>query len=247
MSRPRFGGARLALAAILSAGFLLPASGLQAQDDDEAHLDSLKEEILEDDSVHKRIEFVLDFKPIRARMITPRRGPGKGKAFWYLVYEIHNKSENDEDVNIAISATSDRKKTYADQFLPTVEREVERQERSPLWGKTDKFLKSMKGRDPKDRKYRYETIKAGEKRRCVAVFNRFEGTSKNLTIKVKGLSNDIEAVTDPDGGVLLKQKVRLVHLRRPGDEYEFGSDGFRRLRMEWVEEITKLEATEGDG
>jgi hypothetical protein len=222
---------------------LMSSSPVVAQDDGA----ELKPEILDEASVEKRISWVLDFKPIKVRMVTPRRGPKKGETYWYLVYQIENRSTEDHDFYLAISANSDRKKTYSDLFLPSVERAVEYQEKVVLWGKTDKFHKVLKARKHTDRKYSYETIKGGEKRLCVAVFNRFDPNSKNLTIRVKGLTNDIEVVAGEGGdeGTVLRQRVRIVHIRRPGDEYEFGGDSFKRMRMEWIHETTKAVLPEG--
>ena len=208
----------------------------------------LKEEILDDANVAKRISWVLEFKPVKVRMVTPHRGPQKGKTYWYLVYQLENRSEEDHDFYLAISASGDRKKSYSDLFLPSVERAVEYQEKVILWGKTDKFHKVLKARQHTDRKYSYETIKAGEKRLCVAVFNRFDPDSKNLAIRVKGLTNDVEVLHGEggDGDTVLRQRVRVVHVRRPGDEYEFGGDSFKRMRTEWIEETTTAEIPKGD-
>jgi len=228
-----------ALLAGLLVGSTLAATPLAAQDssDDAA----LADEVLGDARVENRISFVLAMQPIKVRMVTPRIGPQKGRTFWYMIYEIENKSDEDQDVFLAISATGDRGREYSDLFQPSVERAIEDQEKRPLWGKTDKFEKVLAAREPGDHKYSYETIRAGEKRLCVAVFNPFDPTSKNLAIRVKGLTNDIDVVTDPDGTTLLKQRVRVIHVRRPGDEFGFGADGFKDLHAEWVVETTKWE------
>jgi len=42
-------------------------SGVRAQDDSSAE------------------PWLLDFKPVKLRMITPRNGPGRGRTYWYLV------------------------------------------------------------------------------------------------------------------------------------------------------------------
>ena len=36
--------------------------------------------------------WVLKFHPEALRMITPRRGPGKGRVYWYLLYTLENPS-----------------------------------------------------------------------------------------------------------------------------------------------------------
>jgi len=178
-------------------------------------------------------------QPLKIRMVTPRIGLGKGKTYWYMVYSLENKTGADRNFYLSISGKSDRKKTYADLFLPSVEKAIERQEDRPLWGKADKF-KVLRDKSAGERKFSYTRIKDGEKRLCVAVFNRFDPNAKNLTIRVTGLSNDIEVISDSDGRTLLKERIRLLHLSRPGDEYEITNDSFKNLRMEWVKETTEV-------
>ena len=187
----------------------------------------------------KEDKWTLEMQPLKIRMVTPRIGLGKGKTYWYMVYSLENKTGADRNFYLSISGKSDRKKTYSDLFLPSVEKAIERQEDRPLWGKADKF-KVLKDKSARDRKFSYTRIKDGEKRLCVAVFNRFDPNAKNITIRVTGLSNDIEVISDSDGRTLLKERIRLLHLSRPGDEYEITNDSFKNLRTEWVKETTEV-------
>jgi hypothetical protein len=156
-----------------------------------------------------------------------------------MVYSLENKSGADRNFFLSISAKSDRKRGYSDLFLPSVEKAIERQEDRPLWGKADKF-KVLKDKSLGERKFAYTRIKDGEKRLCVAVFNKFDPNAKNITIRVTGLSNDIEVISDPGGRTLLRERIRLIHLSRPGDEYEITNDSFKNLRMEWRKESTEV-------
>ncbi|GEM_PF-1904631 len=184
-------------------------------------------------------KWTLEMTPLKIRMVTPRIGVGKGRTFWYMVYSLENKSGADRNFFLSISAKSDRKRGYSDLFLPSVEKAIERQEDRPLWGKADKF-KVLKDKSLGERKFSYTRIKDGEKRLCVAVFNKFDPNAKNITIRVTGLSNDIEVISDPDGRTLLRERIRLIHLSRPGDEYEITNDSFKNLRMEWRKESTEV-------
>ncbi|MCH2581978.1 MAG: hypothetical protein MK133_12380 [Planctomycetes bacterium] len=184
-------------------------------------------------------KWTLEMTPLKIRMVTPRIGVGKGRTFWYMVYSLENKSGADRNFFLSISAKSDRKRGYSDLFLPSVEKAIERQEDRPLWGKADKF-KLLKDKSLGERKFSYTRIKAGEKRLCVAVFNKFDPKAKNITIRVTGLSNDIEVISDPGGRTLLRERIRLIHLSRPGDEYEITNDSFKNLRMEWRKESTEV-------
>ena len=187
----------------------------------------------------KEEKWTLDMTPLKIRMVTPRIGVGKGRTFWYMVYSLENKSGAERNFFLSISAKSDRKRGYSDLFLPSVEKAIERQEDRPLWGKADKF-KVLKDKSLGERKFSYTRIKAGEKRLCVAVFNKFDPNAKNITIRVTGLSNDIEVISDPGGRTLLRERIRLIHLSRPGDEYEITNDSFKNLRMEWRKESTEV-------
>ena len=184
-------------------------------------------------------KWTLEMTPLKIRMVTPRIGVGKGRTFWYMVYSLENKSGADRNFFLSISAKSDRKRGYSDLFLPSVEKAIERQEDRPLWGKADKF-KALKDKSLGERKFAYTRIKDGEKRFCVAVFNKFDPNAKNITIRVTGLSNDIEVISDPGGRTLLRERIRLIHLSRPGDEYEITNDSFKNLRMEWRKESTEV-------
>lgn len=189
-----------------------------------------------------RDQWVLDFKFQKLRMVTPRRGPGKGRTYWYMVYTLENKTGEDRDFFLSIIAESDRNKEYTDLFLPSVERAIELKEARDLWGKTDKF-EILAKRDPKDRKYNYTTIRADEndkkKRYCVAVFNKLDRNANKITIRIAGLTNDIEELTDPNtGNISIQEKIRVLRFERAGDEYEISKDSLGLRGRDW--EVRKL-------
>ena len=197
-------------------------SGVRAQDDSSAE------------------PWLLDFKPVKLRMITPRNGPGRGRTYWYLVYTLENKTGADREYFLSVSAKSDRKKKYSDLYLPSVERAIELQERRELWGKADKF-KVLKDKKTDAEKYPYTVIPDGEKRYCVAIFNRFDPNAKKITIHVAGLTNDLEIIPNEAGDEMtIRERIREITVERPGDEYEITNDTFRRLRMRWIITSTKV-------
>jgi hypothetical protein len=185
--------------------------------------------------------WTLGFKCEKLRMVTPRAGSGKGKTYWYMVYTLENSTGEEREFNLSISAASDRGKTYSDIFLPSVEREIERQERVDLWGRTDLF-KLLAERDPSDEKYGYTPIKDGEKRRCVAVFNALDRNANKIQITVVGLSNDVEPVTQADGSLELRQRARRLEFHRAGDEYEVTLDSIEAKKAEWTTVTSKVDA-----
>ena len=215
---------------LAAALFVLPgAPQAWAQDDDDGDESGL--ELPTDGALDTY--WVLKFKPNALRMITPRTGVAKGRVYWYLLYTVENPSDEDREIYVSISASSDRKKEYGDLFLPSVERAIEKKEKAKLWGKTDEF-KIISKRDPSDAQFHYVTLKAGEKRRSVAVFNRLDPNANDITIRVKGLSNEVRPATDADGVAVLEHRVRVLKYKRPGDEFAITRDSFKLTSENWV-------------
>lgn len=189
----------------------------------------------------------LDVKYEALRMFSPRRGAFRGKVYWYLVYTIENNSDEDREFFLSITATSDGGRTYSDILLPPVERAIEIKLGKELWGQTDKF-EVLRRRDPKEEeKYNYTTIKAKEKRQCIAVFNRLDPNANKIAIRIVGLSSDIEVVKQDDGTTLLKEPMRVLHFERSGDEYGIDQDSFRLIKQEWAKKTTALKSVASAG
>lgn len=201
-----------------------------------------------DGSFDKTQYWVVEFDVKHVRMIAPRKGMGAGRVFWYMLYTLENKTDEDLEIFVSVTATSDDKKVYSDLFLPSVEKAIEKKEHEPLWGKTDEMAVLAK-RKPEDPKYRYMTLEAKQKRRCVAVFNAIDPNASEITINVAGLSNEIQRVVADDGTQLLAERVRQLRYTRPGDEYGVSVDSFKLVSKEWVKRevpllVTKESATE---
>jgi hypothetical protein len=180
------------------------------------------------------VYWIADFEPRSLRMIAPREGLGAGRVYWYMIYDLRNTGESERDLFIEITATSDNGKTYSDMYLPSVERAIEKKEADPnLWGKTDRQALSSK-RERNDPKYNYFTLAPGEKRRCVAVFNRLDPNANKITIRVAGLSNEIGSVAKDDGSKDLEERIREFYFERAGDEYAPTLDTFVLRGKDWV-------------
>lgn len=171
------------------------------------------------------------------RMISPQQGLGAGSVYWYMLYTLTNTSSEDREIYVQITAKSDHDRSYSDLLLPSVEKAIERKENQVLWGKSDEFELSRK-RKPSDPKYNYFSIKAGEKKRCVAVFNRLDPNANDLVVRVAGLSNEIRGVAQDDGSRQLEERIRELRFRRPGDEHEMTLDSFKLVGKEWVKQQT---------
>lgn len=176
------------------------------------------------------------------KLISPRTGFGAGSVYWYLIYTLHNQSENERELFVSVIARTNTKKTYSDLFLPGVERAAEKRERRPLWGKTDQLAK-VGERDPKDPKAQYFTLKPGEKRYCIAVFNRIDPAATKVALQICGLSNDVRLTTREDGNKVLESRVKELSFERLGDEFEILEDSFRLKRNTWSKKEVVLAPT----
>jgi len=234
------------LQAIVATLFLSPVS--VAQDDEPA--DATAEErtpLLTDPSL-----WVLDFNVVKVRSITLFDGPRKGVVFWYMIYTIENKTGEDRRAYIAVTATSDKKKTYSDVVMPDVERAIERKFGQPLWGKADvRKAQEKEERDTKDPYYNYETFASGKKRTCVAVLHRLDPRANKIRITVRGLSNDLKLIQNDDGTRTIEERVYALDYERPKDQYKINLDRFIPKRKGWSKIRTDLvipgESTDGDG
>jgi hypothetical protein len=177
--------------------------------------------------------WVIDFELKALRLISPAEGGGQGRVYWYMIYTLANPAKEDRQVYLNVTATSENDKRYSDLFLPSVERAIEKKENMPLWGKTDEFDIISK-RQPRDPKYHYVTLKAGEKRTCVAVFNRLDPNANKINILVSGLSNEVREVVKEDGARFLEERARELTFERPGDEHAMTLDSFKLVKKAWV-------------
>jgi hypothetical protein len=185
--------------------------------------------------------WTIEFDAKKLSMISPTEGIAEGRVYWYLLYDLKNGSKEDRQVYVTVTATSDDKVKYSDVFLPSVEKAIERKEKEPLWGKVDEFDVLSK-RKPDDPKYRYVVLKAGETRKCVAVFNRFDVNASKIKISVTGLSNEMRTVAKDDGTKEIEERVREYYYERPGDEYEVTADSFKLTGKDWVKRRVPMAA-----
>ena len=221
-------------------------------DVDDVSLEEEESEEAEDASdadrprTEKSLFWTVDFESKGLRMISPQRGIGARRVFWYMLYELSNPSDEDLQLLVHITATSDHNKRYADLFLPSVERAIEQKEKRSLWGKVDHFMITSQ-RKPNNPKYNYITLKAREKRFCVAVFNRLDPNANNITISVLGLSNDIRDSVAEDGTRLLGERMREFYFKRAGDEHDITLDSFKPAGRAWTRRETPAARSNGPG
>ncbi len=222
------------LQAVVAAGWILSQGivPVHGQEDPAEGSDSVGELRVEASKF-----WVVEFEFKALRMITPSVGLGSGKVYWYMLYTLSNPSTVDRELYVQITASSDNNKEYADLFLPSVEKAIERKENAPLWGKANLF-ESSRLRKPKDPRHNYTTLRAGEKRECVAVFDRLDPNANKVLIRVAGLSNEIKEILKEDGARILEQRIRELHFERPGDEHAITLDSFTLMDKGWVKSQT---------
>jgi hypothetical protein len=192
--------------------------------------------------------WVLDFTYQKVAAYQPTEGIHRGEVYWYLLYRIENKTGQDREAYLSVTARSNKDKSYANVYLPDIEPLIERKVGKPLWGKVDEFqeLKETKEKVEKGeaaaekRLLNYTRFKAGEVRDCVAIFNKLDPGATSITITVEGLSNDFHLTEREGGGRQIQSRMYQLELERPGDEYAMNLDRFRLIRRGWTKKVTPL-------
>ncbi len=233
----RFCGTGIALLiAVLTLCFIPAGQQAFAQDEDETEESdgSLGGEAELDPSI-----WILNVKVKQIRSITMLDGPNKGKVFWYVIYNIHNKTGEARNTFLSASATSDGKKVYADVYQPRVERAIEKKYGQPLWGKTD-LIKLQKARDVKDVNYSFTPIPAGKRMDCVAILSKLDPGANKLKVTLRGLSNDLKLIESDDGNKVVEERVFSIDASRPKDRYKIGLDRLIVKKQSWTKIRTPL-------
>jgi hypothetical protein len=189
--------------------------------------------------------WVLDFNAEKVRAISVLEGPYKGQVFWYMVYTVENKSSEERKAFVYVTASSDRNKTYADVYLPTVELAIEKKEGRDFWGKSNLY-QVQKEKSPDDAYYHYTSFEPGQKRTCVAIFYKLDPGANRIQIQVRGLSNDLRLVEKDDGTRGIQERVLALEYERTGDVYEINFDMFRFKKQQWVTRETTLVIPESE-
>jgi len=247
---PRAGGAGHALAVpvLVSWALLLGASGVLC-----AAATPAPEKVPPKAPPAKGLErvdtgqfWLLDFQCIAVRpaVIADAGGGAEGDVFWYLIYTVENRDTVDHVYKLTFTATSDKGRSYSCMVLPDVERRAEEGERRALQGPADLWEAEKARREGDASKYGIATtLKAGEKRWCVATFNRIDAEADKIEILVRGLTNEFRVTVLEDGGRRVTEKALKLLLERPGDEFGHGLDAFKYLGREWTTHSVEIPAS----
>ena len=125
------------------------------------------------------------------------------QSYWYVVYTIHNASEENRQVQPVIRIITGSGKVYEDLYIPEVVN----------------VIGNRKGGNALHAGSMVVDIKAGETRVGVAVFNRIQPDSRSLTLWAYGLSaKRIESRGEAEG---MFSRALKVNYRISGDRYNF--------------------------
>ena len=192
--------------------------------------------------------WVLEFRMQKVGIIQPTEGIHRGDVYWYMLYQIINKTGQDREAYISITARSNRGKTYAGICAPDIEAMIERKVGRSLWGKTDEQAalkqraQKKEGADEKDKSdFNYFTFKNGKTMDCVAVFNKLDPGATSITITVEGLSNDLKLIEPESGPRQIESRIFVLQLERPGDEYAMNLDQFKEVKHRWSTKLIDLD------
>ncbi|MBN1417344.1 MAG: hypothetical protein JXP34_01130 [Planctomycetes bacterium] len=189
--------------------------------------------------------WLLDFQCVAVRPAIVDAGGGpSGDVFWYMVYTVENRDAVDHSYRLTFRATSDKGRSYACMVLPEVERRAEERQGRELLGPADLWEAEKARRDGDATKFEAATtLKAGEKRWCVATFNRIDAEADKIEILVRGLTNEFRVAVLDDGRRRVTEKAMKLFIERPGDEFGHGLDTFKYLRREWTTYSVEIPAS----
>ncbi len=188
--------------------------------------------------------WVLNFHCQKVGIIQPAEGVHRGETYWYMLYQIENKSPQDREAYVSITARSNKSKTYANICAPDIEALIERKVGKPLWGKADEQAALKERTEKKEMSaatFNYFTFKAGKIQDCVAVFNKLDPGATAISITVEGLSNDLHLIERENAPRQIESRIFVIEYERPGDEYAMNFDRFKEVRSGWSKKVIDLE------
>lgn len=150
--------------------------------------------------------------------------------YWYVYFELTNDGEDDRRIFIDLTARSDSAVDYHDVYSPATFNKVRAilEDQGKL--KRDEKLHSQVdlsipdspddlGADAATRKISQAIIKAGETKKCVAIFPRLDEDMDKLTISVRGLSNDVTIAAKEDHRREISERVLQLEYKRLGNPH----------------------------
>lgn len=190
--------------------------------------------------------------------------------WWYLYYEVTNSGQEDRRFFLNFTGRSDRGATYHDVKDVAVFKKVEEILRSRGKLKKDETLHSSFDMSipekPGDleaafpRKLSMPVIRAGETKKGVAIFRRFDLNMDKLVISVEGLQNDQLVISPsdtktPDGKDIpnppaphrrrVTTRVLELTFSRPGNEQFTANKTPKFVSRKWVSRTREIKTDLG--
>lgn len=165
--------------------------------------------------------------------------------YCYMYYEVSNKDDSDHRFFINITGVSDKKKTYHDVWDSAAFKKIEAILRYRGKIKKGEKLHSQKDitiptkradldANPATRKLALPVIKAGETKKCVAIFRKLNVELDNLSINVRGLSNDLDIKSKEDHRRTIAEKILQLKYKRPGNEHYTSTKSLKFVSKKWI-------------
>jgi len=200
------------------------------------------------------LQWTLEFKHEKPRRVTVKGEANAHETYWWFAYTIKNVDKDAHSFSIAITAESDKGKNvakYIDTAVPEVTAEVRRilgvkegetlDTQAELSGVAPGGQHTPPAKDAppagESAKLALPTVKPGQVRRCIAMFKAFDPELDVLTIRVHGLSSDVEVEPIADQPFRRKVRDRVLEIKyeSPGDEFMTQVRPITFVSQKWVE------------
>lgn len=198
-------------------------------------------------------QWTLEWKNEKPRRVTVKIDEGAPETFWWFPYTITNKDKAPHDFAVHIEAESDKGRNlakYYDVAVPEVVQAIRKalamKEGDPLYTQAELTSIPQGGANTQPAlaappgggsgKIALPVINPGDTFRCAAMFRAMDPEMDFLTIRVRGLSSDIEveAVEQP---FRRKMRERILELKyeSPGDEFMTAVRPITFVSQKWIE------------
>ncbi len=190
------------------------------------------------DIASKKI-WMLEFEHQKPFRVTIGKEPHL-ENYWVLPFTLANPDAEDHGFFLEVAATDDKGHHYRSLAHPIVKdiarRRLGVREGDALWSHEDLTIpgEPTDPNAPFPRKLNLPVIKAGEKVRCVAIFEGWHREADRLVVTVRGLTNDAIVTRTAPHERKIVERVLELHFARPGDEYYRTEDPIELAGRKWV-------------
>lgn len=198
-----------------------------------------------DDSTSKKI-WMLELEHAKPKRIRIGIEPNV-QSYLYLPFTLTNPDDKDHSFFLEVWAESDKGKTYrpvaSQVVLAKVRHRLGVKPFERLWSQEDFTTAHDDQPLPPDPplQIKLPTIPGGEAVQCVVVFTGPDPEMDKMTIRFRGLTNDVHVVkTDDPHERILKERVLALEYRRQGDEFFWHEDPIDFVERRWETQETLI-------